>query len=364
MTVRFLCLAFLATVALCLGGSAQPASRGSDYAARANALLIRHLAAGDFSGVVIVAVHGRPLLRRAYGSANREWNAPVTPDTVFRIGSTTKQFTAAAIMQLVEAGKVRLDDPIGAYVQNTPPSWAGITLRHLLTHTSGIPDYTQANGFIRITAPLNLKPDQIVDLVRNQPLDFAPGSKFQYDNTGYVLLGMVIERVSGESYGDYIRVHVLRPLGLDQTAYDDAADIVPRRAAGYWLSDGVVKNARAMTTSLAYAAGGLRSTADDLLRWDQALHSGKLLRPESVAAMFTDYGHGYGFGAFVETRHGHRLWDHGGNLPGFSSAFEHFPDDGLTVIVLTNIEGQGSEKLAAQLEGLYFGWPPPAKSPP
>jgi CubicO group peptidase (beta-lactamase class C family) len=222
---------------------------------RADALLKAHLARGDFSGVVLVAHNGRPIFRRAYGLANREWNVPVTVDTEFRIGSVTKQFTAAAIFQLIEAGKVALDDPVSTYVEGLPHAWTGITIRQLLNHTSGIADFVQYNGFIHGPARLDLMPDQILDLVRDQPLEFAPGSRFKYTNTGYALLGMIIERISGQSYADYMQQHVLRALNLNHTAYDDTSEILPRRADGYWLSDGVMKNARPWTTPAAYAGG-------------------------------------------------------------------------------------------------------------
>lgn len=355
MNVRKCCASLLASAVLLLSSSAHAATLS--FERRADALLKAHLARGDFSGVVLVAHNGRPIFRRAYGLANREWNVPVTVDTEFRIGSVTKQFTAAAIFQLIEAGKVALDDPVSTYVEGLPHAWTGITIRQLLNHTSGIADFVQYNGFIHGPARLDLMPDQILDLVRDRPLEFAPGSRFKYTNTGYALLGMIIERISGQSYADYMQQHVLRALNLNHTAYDDTSEILPRRADGYWLSDGVMKNARPWTTPAAYAGGGLRSNVDDLLRFEEALHGGRLIGSASVAAMFTDYGHHYGFGSFVENRQGHRLWDHGGNLPGFSSAFEQYPDDGLVVIVLTNVEGEGSERLAKELAGIYFGWP-------
>lgn len=360
MNMRKCCASLLASAVLLISCSAHAAN--SNFGKRADTLLKVHLARGDFSGVVLVAHNGRPILRRAYGLANREWMVRNTVDTEFRIGSVTKQFTAAAIFQLIEAGKVRLDDPIKSYVEGLPPAWNVVTIRQLLNHTSGIPDFVQFNGFIRGPARLDLTPDQILALVRDEPLEFTPGSRFKYSNTGYALLGMVIERISGQSYADYMQHNIFRPLALTHTAFDDPSEILPRRASGYWLSDGVWKNARAFTPQAAYAGGGLRSNADDLLRFEEALHAGKLVSPASVRAMFTDYGHNYGFGSFVEKREGHRLWDHGGNLPGFSSAFEQYPDDGLVVIVLTNVEGEGSERLAKELAGIYFGWPGSTKS--
>lgn len=283
----------------------------------------------------------------------------MTPESVFRIGSTTKPFTAAAVLQLVEGGKIGLDEPIRSYLDSIPAAWSGITVRQLLNHTSGIHDYVQVNGFARGPARLDLTPPQLVDLVRDTPLDFPPGTRFNYSNTGYVLLGMIIEHVSGVPYSDYVRDHLLRPLGLTHTAYDDSQEIVPARASGYWFVDGKPKNARTMTAATAYAAGGLHSTVDDLFRWSEALHSGKILQPSSLSEMFADKEHrGYGLGSFVETRQGHRLWDHGGNLPGWATAFEYYPDDDLLVIVLTNIEGHGAEHIAAELAGAYFGWAP------
>ncbi len=356
MRIVLLSLVFVLALAAPLGRvRAAPPAPG--FATNAKRLLESDFKSGKFRGVVLVAHEGKPILRVALGDANREWRVPVSSGTVFRIGSTTKQFTAAAILQLAEEGKLEIDDPISKYY-DTPPSWSGITLRQLLTHTSGIPDFTQTNGFIRGGARLEGAPETFLRIIRDQPLDFAPGSKFRYDNTGYVLLGLVIEKVSGETYPQYLEDRIFRPLGMSHTAYDRLDEIVPDRASGYWLTDGGWRNARLWTTAASFAAGGVRSTADDLLRWDQALYGAKPLNPQSIGAMFTDYGHGYGFGSFVELRHGHRLWDHGGNLPGFSSAFERYPDDKLTIIVLSNIEGQQSEQISKALAGLYFGWKP------
>ena len=354
---RFRSFAGFLIAALALGAAAQAATPG--FGEKADALIRRHLAAQTFSGVVLVADHGKPVFRRAYGLANREWNIPATPETVFRIASTTKTFTAAAILRLAEQGKLTLDDPIAKYYPATPAAWSGITLRNLLNHTSGIPDFVSTtNGFIRNGARLRDKPDDLVALVRDKALEFAPGSKFHYSNTGYVLLGLVIQKVSGESYSDYLSDAFFKPLGLAHTAYDDFADGVPKRASGYWRPYGAWEHARLMTPEASDASGALRSTADDLLAWDQALHRGNVLTPASRQAMFTDYGHGYGLGSFVEMRHGHRLWDHGGNVPGFCNAFEYYPDDGLTVIVMDNVEGQDAEKLAKELAYAWFGWAP------
>ena len=347
-------LSLLLVLAACATPALAAPPRG--YVSRADALLRQRVSENRFSGVVIVADHGRVVLRRAYGLANREWKTPVTLTTQFRIGSTTKTFTAAAVLQLVEAGKVRLEAPAALYLTDMPPAWAAVTVRQLLDHSSGIPDYVQVNGFIRGPGRLDLSPAELIGLVRNQPLAFAPGSGFVYSNTDYVLLGQLIERASDQPYAAYIQAHLLTPLGLSHTAADDARAVVSERASGYWNDGGVIRNARVMTVAVTWAAGDLRSNADDLLAWDRALHGGNLLSESSLAQMFRDDGHGYGLGSFVEMREGHRLWDHGGNLPGFASAFEHYPDDGLSVIVLSNIEGHDAEALARDLAGLWFGW--------
>jgi CubicO group peptidase (beta-lactamase class C family) len=354
---RFGLSSFLGVIAaLALSCAAQAGRPAQGFAARADAIIRQHVRARTFSGVVLIADEGRPVFRKAVGLANREWNVPMTPDAVFRIGSTTKTFTAAAILRLAEQGKLSLEDHIAEYYPAAPAAWSQITLRHLLTHTSGIPNYVETNGFIRGPARLKSSPDDLVALVRNKPLQFPPGSKFYYSNTGYVLLGMVIQKVSGKSYAQYLADAFFKPLALAHTAYDDLADATPHRVYGYWRPAGVWENARLMTPEAVDAAGALRSTADDLLAWDQALHRGGVLSPAWRQTMFIDDGHGYGLGSFVGTRHGHRLWDHGGNVPGFCSAFEYYPDDRVTVIVLDNVEGRDAEKLASELAAAYFGW--------
>ena len=276
-------------------------------------------------------------------------------DAVFPIASTTKQFTAAAVMQLVEAGKLSLDDPISRFVPSAPAAWSGITLRHLLTHESGISDYTKVSGFLRKQGVYHHEPDELLQIVEQQALDSTPGTRFSYDNTGYVLLGFVIERASNQSYSEYLRQHIFLPLGMLNTALDGDADVVPKSAFGYSINSGVAKIAPRLAPSVTFSAGGLRSTADDLLKWDQALYTPRVLTRQSISSMFSDYGHGYGFGSFIEERHGHRLWDHGGDLPGFSAAFDRFPDDHLTVIVLSN-EGDDAEGLAGRLADAFFDW--------
>lgn len=352
--IRRLLLALAAMVTLATPTLAAPKPPADPYAAAADTMLRSLTAADRFSGAVLVAKDGKPVFRKAYGLASREWNVAVTPETEFRLGSITKQFTAAAILQLAEQGKVGLDDPISKYY-DAPAAWSGVTIKHLLTHTSGIPSYTGLPGFF--AGPLartDMKPEAIVALTRDKPLEFEPGKRFAYDNTGYVLLGIVIEKASGQTYAAYLQDHIFGPLGLTHTGYDASETILPNRAAGYDRRNGKVINTPYLAMSLPYAAGSLYSTVDDLLAWDAALRSGKVISPASVAAMFTDYGFKYGYGQFLETRDGRRYWQHGGGINGFTTILARYPDQGLTLVVLTNFTASDPGHVAEALGDFYF----------
>jgi D-alanyl-D-alanine carboxypeptidase len=349
-------LRFFRWMALALGLAAPSAAGAAPagYALAAEAAVKPYVDAGYFSGAVLVAKDGRPIFRKAFGLADREWNVATTPETKFRLGSITKQFTATAILQLAEQGKLSLDDPISKYYAEAPAAWAPVTIRRLLTHTSGIPSYTAISGFFRQSARTDRTPQEVIELTRDKPLAFTPGEKFAYDNTGYVLLGYVIEKVSGQTYQAYLTDHVFMPLGLKNTGYDVSETILPMRAAGYSLSGAGPRNAAYLSMTVPYAAGSLYSTVDDLLAWDQALHANKPLKASSVAAMFTDYGFKYGFGQFVEVEDGHRVWNHGGGINGFATVLERLPDDGLTIVVLSNIEQAPVGRIAHLVSALYF----------
>jgi CubicO group peptidase (beta-lactamase class C family) len=344
-------LAWLALVPLAAAAPAPPGGYG-----KAMDTMAASLAAQDrFSGTILVAKDGQPIYRRAFGQANREWGVANTPDTEFRLGSITKQFTAAAILQLAEQGKLSLDDPISKYYAAAPPAWAPITIKHLLTHSSGIPSYTALPGFFSgAMSRTDMKPEEIVALTKDKPLEFTPGARFNYDNTGYVLLGVVIEKVSGQSYAKYLQDHIFGPLGLKHTGYDVSEEILPKRAAGYDKRAGKVTNAPYLAMSLPYAAGSLYSTVDDLLAWDVALRGGKVISPASVTAMFTDYGFKYGYGQFLETREGKRYWQHAGGINGFTTMLARYPDQGLTLVVLTNLTTSDPGHVADTLADVYF----------
>ena len=362
--IPFLLVAFLPGALLPVHLAAtSPARAGETYADRAAALVAPYVEAGLFSGVVLVAKDGQPVFRRAYGLAEREWEIPNTPQTHFRIGSLTKAFTAAAVLILAEAGRLGLDDPIRRLVPGLPEAWEGVSLRHLLQHRSGIINFTALPNYYDQIARVDHTPGQIVALVASEPLLFPPGERFEYSNTNYVLLGMAIEAASGLPYPHYLREKILTPLGLKETGYDDLTAILPRRASGYRRGRAQWRNAVPMAASSAYAAGALYSTVDDLLAWNEALGSTRLLSAASRAAMFDDRGTGYGLGWFVsrafarpgEPGSGHRVFGHAGSIPGFLSINDLYPDDRLSVIVLSNTETAPAQKIARDLAALHLG---------
>lgn len=326
---------------------------GEEFATKADKYVSDFFARGVFMGTVLVARNGEPVFVKSYGWANAEWDIPNARDTKYRLGSITKQFTAVAILQLVEQGKLKLDDPVSKYFE-APASWAPITIRHLLTHTSGIPSYTSLPGFMNSKVMLSMLPAEIVNLSRDLPLEFKPGERHVYNNTGYVFLGHILERVADMKYEDYLRKHVLDPAGMKDTGYDTFTKVIKRRATGYAGSVSKLRNSRYIDMSLPHAAGALYSTVEDLLRWDAALHGGKLIGAASLKQMTTPFKGNYGFGLVMDKVGARRRIAHGGGIFGFNTMLARYPDDKLTVIVLGNLEGRapfeietGLGKLAA-----------------
>lgn len=328
----------------------------ADYAKQARALVEEQVKAGRFTGTVLVAKDGAPLLREGFGAADREWDIPNAPDTKFRLGSLTKQFTATAILQLAEAGKLSIDDPVSKFYADAPAAWSKITIKHLLSHTSGIPSYTGIPDFFsKGTSKLPLKPEEIVKLTQDKPLEFEPGTKFAYDNTGYILLGVVIEKVSGQTYAAYVSQHIFQPLGMRNTGYDVSGEILAKRASGYEPGKAGWRNADYLDMSLPYAAGSLYSTVDDLLIWNTALTDGKILTDASRKAAWTENLNHYGYGWSVGVQDGHERVSHSGGINGFATAMHRYPKDGLVTIVLSNFQAAPATPMANNLAGLCFG---------
>ena len=237
---------------------------------------------GEPGAAVIVTRKGQTLFRKGYGMADLELQVPIEPDMVFRLGSVTKQFTAVAILMLEEQGKLSVSDPITKFLPDYPTQGHTITVEHLLTHTSGIRSYTEMPEWLpqwRKDFTLN----ELIDFFKNQPMDFAPDEKWLYDNSGYILLGAIIEKASGQSYEDFIRTKIFEPLGMKHSCYDHTERIIPKRVKGYERTSSGFQNAPYLSMTQPYAAGSLASSVDDLALWNSALWSNKLLKPESLA---------------------------------------------------------------------------------
>jgi D-alanyl-D-alanine carboxypeptidase len=309
----------------------------------------------QFMGTALVAKGGKIILEKGYGMADIELDIPNTPDKKFRLGSITKQFTATAIMQLQEQGKLSVSDFACKYLDDCPEAWNAVTIHHLLSHTSGIPSYTASLEFSKpqfMRVPL--KPLEIVMLSRNKPLDFQPGEGYLYDNTGYLLLGYIIEKVTAGTYASYLQKHIFEPLGMKDSGYDDTRAILKGRAKGYSRGPQGFRNADYLDMSLPHAAGSLYSTVRDLYLWDRALYTEKILSKQSYEAMTKVVRRDYGYGLALAPAFDRRQVAHGGGINGFSSWIGRFPGDDAVVIVLSNFEGANASALAKQLGGILF----------
>jgi CubicO group peptidase (beta-lactamase class C family) len=358
---------FIVLGALCLFGfqsaSAQKATALSarEITAKVDEYMKSAVEVERFSGSILIARDGQPIISKSYGMANVELDVPNTPNTVFRLASITKQFTAVAIMMLQERGKLSVNDPFCKYLTDCPAAWQPITIRHLLTMTSGIPGVTATE-----LGPLRGLPvpwDQWLEATKKKPLEFSPGEKFKYANSGYTLLGLIIERVSGKSYGEFMQENIFTPLGMKQTGYEDPLRIIKNRATGYrQLPGDPITNVPYAEMIRLYAAGGIYSTTEDLLLWDRALYADKLLSRKSLDEMFTPFkemrpGKSYAYGWWTSQKFGRQEIAHGGNLAGFITYIARFPSERVTVIVLSN-NGRGSSgKITNVLSAIIFGAP-------
>lgn len=317
-------------------------------------------------GLALAIVRDGKLVKaKGYGLASLELNVPVLRKTAFELGSITKQFTAMAIMMLVEEGKVRLDERITTYLSGLPDAWRNVTVRHLLTHTSGIKSYTEVHRFDRITLA-DTSPEEVIQTVADYPLKFQPGEKWEYSNTGYYLLGLIVEKASGKPYATFLQERIFGPLGMNRTRLNDLKAVIPDRSSGYsWRGSGY-RNATAISMTWPYAAGALLSTVEDLAKWDAALYTEKLVKQTSLDQMWTPAtlkdgkSTEYGFGWFIGKMNEHRLIGHSGGIPGFSTDIARYVDDRLTVIALLNQERGDGSVITRGVAGLTL----PALVPP
>lgn len=330
-----------------------PRGRAAGLAVQMDAIAQRHVAANHFSGAVLVAKRGAVLFDRAYGLANREWDIPNTPTTHFRIGSVTKQFTAVAILLLEERGRLKISDPVSAHLTDAPAAWSRITLHHLLTHTSGIPNVTRDPEFI-LWKNQPATAVQMVGRFSKQPLEFPPGDRHAYSNSNYLVLGLIVERLTGQRFGEFLQENVLAPLGLKDSGLDSNLRILPRRASGYMRRNDQFLNAPYSDMTVPHAAGAMYSTTHDLWRWAEAIFGERLLTPASRAKLLTPGKGDYALGVRVSQAGGRRRIEHGGSIAGFTSSLDYYPGEGVTVVVLANMSTP-SVGLARELAAAVFG---------
>jgi CubicO group peptidase (beta-lactamase class C family) len=320
--------------------------------------VVQSYVANHFMGSVLVARGDKVLFSKGYGFANLEWDIPNTPDTKFRIGSVTKQFTAVLILKLEEQGKLSVNDPVKKYIADAPAAWDKITLFHLLTHTSGLPDFTNLADYPKLQT-LPTTATQIMARFSDKPLEFQPGEKFKYCNSGYVVLTAIVEKVSGVPYEKFLQDQILMPVGLKDTGYDSALHVIHHRATGYLLNaDNQVENSRFLDMTVPQGAGALYSTTADLLKWELAMFGGKVLKPASFDKMTTPVKNNYGFGLFVRTANKHKMIEHTGGIDGFNTDLAYYPDDKVTIVVLRNINLPSRQtEITNKLAAAYFGEP-------
>ncbi len=354
---------------LCVAGlAASTSSFVTDEGAKVDGYVRGEMQRERIPGLALgVYRDGKIIKAEGYGVANLEWDVPVKADTIFQSGSVGKQFTATAVMMLVEEGKVGLDDPVQKYFADAPESWKDIKIRNLLSHTSGLGEYesgprTKPDGPFYLR--LDMTEDELYKRITAMPLDFKPGEDWSYRNTNYVLLGILIHEVTGKCYGDYLRERIFKPLGMSSTRIISDRDIIPHRAAGYELVDGQPKNQEWVSPTFnSTADGALYFTVLDLEKWDAALYTEKLLKRPSFDQMWTvmKLNNGlpnkanYGFAWNIKETNGHKVIEHSGAWQGFTTHIARYVDDKLTVVVLTNLDAGHAQpsKIAHNIAGLY-----------
>jgi CubicO group peptidase (beta-lactamase class C family) len=356
----------LLAIALALVAAPRSSLAQRSTVADIDRFVAQEMARQHIPGVAVgVYTNGRIALAKGYGLSNVELNVPVTAATIFQSGSLGKQFTSAAVMMLVEEGKIGLDDSLPRYFPEAPATWRGITIRQLLSHTSGLADYA-SDSMTKPGGPINLRADytedQLVRIIETMPIEFAPGEGWAYCNSNYLLLGAVIRKATGKFYGDVLQERIFRPLGMSSTRIISEADIVPNRAAGYQLVDGKLKNQDWVSPSLNTTAdGALYFNVLDLAKWDAALYGEKLLKKSSFDEMWTvarlkngrPNAQHYGFAWFIDSINGHRVIQHSGSWQGFKTYIARYVDDRVTVVVLTNLGEADQARIAHGIAGLY-----------
>lgn len=332
--------------------AAQVVSSG-DLAKKVDEYMMTCVKEGNFSGTVLMARKGKILISEGYGMANSELNVRNLPSTKLRLGSLTKQFTAMAVMQLQERKRLSVHDPLSKYIPDYPQG-DKITIHHLLTHTAGIPNLTELpeyRAYMVNPSPVR----KTIDLFKNRPLDFTPGEKYKYSNSGYIILSYVIEKASGQSYESFVSENIFKPLNMKNSGYDHQEIILKNRAAGYVLTDEGLMNAPYIDMSVPSGGGALYSTVGDMYLWDRALYKEALVSRESLVAMFTPYKEGYGYGWIIANLNGRKIITHDGSVNGFMTHIARYVDDDACIVILSNIMNSPINEISRDLRAILFG---------
>ena len=327
------------------------ATFAQDIATKADAFMQQQK---QFSGTVLIAKEGKVVFEKAYGMANYEWSISNTIDTKFRLGSVTKQFGAAAILKLEEQGKLKTTDKACDYLPACPEIWKPVTIHQLLTHTSGIPNFTSFPEYAKLQA-LPSRYEEQVKSVWDKKMDFDPGTKWQYSNTGYVMLGQIIEKASGKPWETYLQQEIFTPAGMADTRADSNSDLIAKRAAGYAIKTGKPTNAGFIDMHIPNVAGALISTTGDLYKWDRALTTNKILSEASRNKMWTPDKNNYAYGWGIGKQNGKTEQSHNGGIDGFSTFLLRVPDDGVLIVVLSNFEDGKTGDVRRGLTEIAYG---------
>jgi CubicO group peptidase (beta-lactamase class C family) len=344
--------------------AAQASVLAQDKAAKIDELMKTYNSYNQFNGAALVAENGKVIFKKGYGMANMEWNIPVETDTRFRLGSITKQFTSMLILQLVQEGKIKLEGKLTDYLPDYRKDTGDrITIHQLLNHTSGIPSYTGLPNFFQ---DISRNPYSVSDFVKKYAsgdLEFEPGTKWNYNNSGYFLLGAIVERVTGKPYEHVLKERIFDPVGMKNSGYDHHATILAKRAAGYEKRPGGFINAPYLDMGLPYAAGSLYSTVEDLYLWDQALYTEKLISAQLKELMFKPGLSAYAYGWIVQKpplgAQGEpvTMIQHGGGINGFNTVITRFPESKNLIVLLNNTGGTKLQEMSQKIAGILFGKP-------
>jgi CubicO group peptidase (beta-lactamase class C family) len=334
-------------------------SLAREYPPKADDYLKKELNSERFMGSVMVARSNQIVFSKGYGLANRELEVPNARNTKFRLGSITKQFTAVCVLKLQESGKLGVDDPISRFVSDCSTNWSGIKIRHLLTHTSGIPNFTGFPDYLS-TMMLSSPAEKTIKRFRDKPLEFKPGERFAYSNSGYVLLGYIVEKASGKNYEEFVQEVIFKPLGMENSGYDHFERILPHRATGYSRDGDHWVNSAYIDMTVPHGAGALYSTVEDFFRWYQCWREHKILSASSWKAMTTPEKGNYGFGISVSEHFRQtpqKVFEHGGGINGFATSMKWFPEADLFVAAFGNSDSAHAGEVADNLAAIMLDMP-------